>query len=237
LAAVLQKVAEKVCSGISTKELDDYARTLIEAGGDTAAFLNYKPEGASYPYPASLCVSINNEIVHGIPKSDRILKEGDIVSIDLGLKHKGLFTDHAITVPVGKISKQSQLLLDVTQESLQAGIMVACGGNRVGDISAAVEASIKPYGFGIVRELSGHGVGKKIHEDPYIPNFGRKGTGAVLQPGMVIAIEPMINEGTAEVVLAEDDYTFKTKDGKRSAHFEHTILITEGDPEILTQVK
>ncbi len=236
LASVLEKVAQKVAPGISTMELDAYAEKLIRAGGDHPAFLGYKPDGAPYPYPASLCVSINNEIVHGIPKENRILKEGDIVSIDLGLKHKGLFTDHAITVPVGVISKSSQKLLAATKESLDAGIFAARAGNKIGDISYAIEASIKPYGFGIVRELSGHGVGREIHEDPYIPNFGKKGTGIVLKPGMVVALEPMINEGTAAVVFMDDGYTFKTKDGKKSAHFEHTILITDGEAEILTQI-
>ena len=236
LATVLYKVGEMVKPGISTKDLDDYAFKLIKGMGDTPAFLNYKPAGADSPYPASICISVNNEVVHGIPKKDKILKEGDIVSLDLGLKHKNLFTDMAITVPVGEISASSQKLLEVTEKSLKAGIEIAQGENRIGDISHAVESFIRPHKYGIVEILAGHGVGRAIHEDPYIPNFGKRGVGAKLVPGMVIAIEPMVNNGTKNVVLDKDGWTFRTADGKNSAHFEHTILITEGEPEILTKV-
>ena len=201
------------------------------------AFLNYQPEGAKYPYPASLCVSVNDEVVHGIPSEERILKEGDIVGLDLGLKHKNLFTDMAITVPVGKIDKESAKLLDVTQRALAKGISAARGGNTVGDISHAVESEVRPHGYGIVEVLSGHGVGRSIHEDPYIPNFGKPGTGEKLVSGMVVAIEPMINLGTKNVKLDPDGYTYRTRDGSRSAHFEHTVLITNGDPEILTLLR
>ncbi len=236
LAAVLQKVAAHVEPGISTKELDRVAEKLIREGGDEPAFLNYQPSGAPYPYPASLCVSVNSEVVHGIPHDNRILKEGDIVSLDLGLKHKGLFTDHAITVPVGKIPKNVQELLDITKKSLEIGIDAAQPGARTGDVGYAIEKYIRKYKYGIVRELAGHGVGKEIHEDPFIPNFGKPGVGALLKPGMVVAIEPMINEGRAAVILTPDEYTFKTADGKRSAHFEHTVVITENGPEILTKI-
>jgi len=235
LASILAKVAEKVKPGVTTKELDEYAHMLIKEGGDEPAFLGYKPEGHPKAYPASLCVSTNNEIVHGIPKTNKILKEGDIASIDLGLKHKGLFTDHAITVPVGNIAKASQELLNFTKEALLVGIAEAKGGNTVGDIGYAIEKFVGSR-YGIVRELSGHGVGKKIHEDPYIPNYGKKGKGQKLIPGMVVAIEPMLNIGGAGIVSMSDGYTIKTADGSRSAHFEHTILITEGDPEILTMI-
>jgi len=234
LAYILSEVAKKVAPGVSTGELDLYAKKLIEEGGDEAAFLNYKPSGARYPYPAALCTSVNNEVVHGIPSKDRILKEGDIVSLDLGLKHKGLFTDHAITVPVGKIPKEAQTLLSVTKSALLEGIAQAKAGGRVGDIGYAISDYVKKYKYGIVDELSGHGVGKAIHEDPFVPNFGKKGTGELLKAGMVIAIEPMFNLGTHNVVLDKDGYTYKTADGKKSAHFEHTILITDGEPEILT---
>jgi methionyl aminopeptidase len=176
---------------------------------------------------------VNNEVVHGIPSKNKILKEGDIISIDLGLKHKGLFTDHAITVPVGKINKTSQELLEITHEALLVGIEEAKNGNTVGDIGHAIEKFVNRK-YGIVRELSGHGVGKKIHEDPYIPNYGKKGKGQKLIPGMVVAIEPMLNIGKADIVTLSDGYTIKTADGSRSAHFEHTILITEGEAEILT---
>lgn len=235
LAAILVKVAKKVTPGVTTKELDDYAYKLIKEGGDEPAFLGYKPEGHSKAYPASLCTSVNNEIVHGIPKTNKILKEGDIISIDLGLKHKGLFTDHAITVPVGKIAKASKDLLDTTKEALLVGINEAKAGNTVGDIGFAIEKFVNRK-YGIVRELSGHGVGIKIHEDPYIPNYGKKGKGQKLIPGMVVAIEPMLNIGGAGIVSMSDGYTIKTADGSRSAHFEHTILITDGEPEILTMI-
>jgi methionyl aminopeptidase len=236
LARVLRMVAKEVRPGISPKELDQLAEKLIREGGDEPAFLLYKPEGAKTPYPATLCVSINNEIVHGIPKKNVTLKEGDIVSLDCGIKHGGLYTDSAITVGVGKIPKAAVLLLQRTHESLMAGIEMARAGNTVGDIGHAVEQSIKPHKYGIVRELSGHGVGHKIHEDPYVPNFGKPGSGAVLKAGMVIAIEPMINEGGKAVVFDEDGYTIRTADGSRSAHFEHTIAITDGAPIILTEV-
>jgi methionyl aminopeptidase len=235
LAEVLAKVAKKVKPGISTFELDKYAYDLIKEGGDIPAFLNYKPEGAPKAFPATICISVNNEIVHGIPKKDKILKEGDIVSLDLGLKHKGLFTDHAVTVPVGKISKKDQQLLDYTKKALEAGIWAAIGGATVGDIGHAIESFVNRK-YGIVRELAGHGVGVKIHEDPYVPNFGKAGKGQKLIPGMIIAIEPMLNMGSDHIVTADDDWTIKTADGSHSAHFEHTILITEGEAEILTKI-
>ncbi|OGI58293.1 type I methionyl aminopeptidase [Candidatus Nomurabacteria bacterium RIFCSPHIGHO2_02_FULL_37_45] len=238
LATVLFKVKGKVAPGLSTKDLDIYAENLIRGMGDEPAFLNYRPAGAEFPFPASLCVSINDEVVHGIPSSKRILKEGDIVSIDLGLKHRGLFTDMAITVPVGVVSAGSQQLMNITEQALQVGINAAQAGGTVGDIGYAVESFIRShkYKYGIVEVLSGHGVGRAIHEDPYIPNFGKKGKGEKLFSGMVIALEPMLNNGTKNVTLDTDGYTFRTADGKKSAHFEHTILITEGDAEILTKI-
>ena len=235
LAKVLAKVAKKVAPGISTLELDKYAFDLIKEEGGTPAFLNYKPEGAPKAFPASICVSVNNEIVHGIPLKTKILKEGDIISLDLGLEYKGFFTDHAVTVPVGKISKKDQQLLDDTKKALETGIWAARGGATVGDIGHAIESFVNRK-YGIVRELSGHGVGVKIHEDPYIPNYGKAGKGQKLIPGMIIAIEPMLNIGKASIVSARDDWTIKTTDGTRSAHFEHTILITEGEAEILTKI-
>ena len=237
LATVLNSVKDIVKPGISTKDLDRYAEKLIREMGDTPAFLKYRPVGAKTPFPASLCVSVNDEVVHGIPRENKILQDGDIVSIDLGIQHKKLFTDMAMTVPVGNISDASKKLLTVTQRALEAGISEARAGNHIGDISYAIERYIKSQGqYGIVEELAGHGVGKAIHEDPYVPNFGKKGTGAELVAGMVIAIEPMVNNGTRAIVVAPDDWTICTADGKRSAHFEHTILITEGEPEILTKI-
>lgn len=236
LATILYKVKDKVVPGISTKELDMYAEKLIREGGDTPAFLNYRPSGVRVAYPASLCTSVNEEVVHGIPNKNKILKEGDIISIDLGLKHKGLFTDMALTVPVGKINKEDAKLLEITEKAMYAGISAARAGYTVGDIGFAIESFVKSQGkYGIVDILSGHGVGVEIHEDPYIPNFGKAGTGVKLKKGMVIAIEPMLNIGTKTVTLDDDEYTFRTKDGKRSAHFECTIAITEDEPEILTK--
>lgn len=237
LATVLYKVKEKVAPGVSTKDLDLYAEKLIREMGDTPAFLNYRPAGAKIPFPASMCISINDEVVHGIPNTKRILKEGDIVSLDLGLKHKNLFTDMAITVPVGEVSASSQKLMEVTKRALEIGIDAARGGNTVGDIGYAVESFVKSKGtFGIVEVLSGHGVGRAIHEDPYVPNFGKAGKGEKLVPGMVLALEPMLNIGTKNVTLDDDGYTFRTADSKKSAHFECTILITEGDAEVLTKI-
>ncbi len=240
LATILHKVKKKVAPGVSTKELDEYAEELIRVGGDVPAFLNYRPEGAPTPFPASLCTSVNDEVVHGIPSKDRILEEGDIIAIDLGLKHKGLFTDMALTVPVGKVGPASEKLIEITQKALEVGISAAYGGNTTGDIGHAIEGFVraqKGSKYGIVEVLSGHGVGRAIHEDPYIPNFGRAGKGEKLVPGMVVALEPMLNNGTKNVTLDDDGYTFRTADGKKSAHFEHTILITEGEPEILTSLE
>ncbi len=238
LATVLYKLKDKVAVGISTKELDDYAFKLIKELGDEPAFLNYRPAGAKVAFPASLCISVNDEVVHGIPNKNKILKEGDIVALDLGLNHRGLFTDMAITVPVGAVNAGSQALIDVTEQALQVGVEVARMGNTVGDIGFAIENFVysQKNKYGIVEVLSGHGVGRAIHEDPFIPNFGKKGKGEKLVAGMVVAIEPMLNNGTKNVTLDDDGYTFRTADGKKSAHFEHTILITDGEPEILTKI-
>lgn len=236
LAFILNEVSKEVTEGVTTAFLNETAERLIREGGDIPAFLNYKPEGSPSAYPATLCVSVNDEIVHGIPGS-RVLKDGDIIGIDLGLRHKGLFVDTAITVPVGNIDDSSKELISVTKRALYAGIDAARGGKHIGDIGAAIEKVVDGTGFSIVRELGGHGVGHNVHEDPFIPNYGRAGTGVKLKPGMVIAIEPMLNEGSKDVSLSvEDNFTFSTIDGKRSAHFEHTILITEDAPEILTQL-
>lgn len=235
LAKVLAKTAKKAQPGISTFDLDKYAHGLIIAEGGIPAFLHYVPEGMDIAFPASICISVNNSIVHGIPSKNEILKAGDIVSLDLGLKHKGLFTDHAVTVAVGVVSKKDKQLIADTKKALEVGIMAARGGNTVGDIGHAIESFVNKR-YGIVRELSGHGVGVKIHEDPYIPNYGKAGKGQKLIPGMVIAIEPMLNLGTDHIISMDDGYTIKTADGKRSAHFEHTLLITEGDPEVLTVI-
>lgn len=234
LAAVLYAVISKVAPGITPRELNAYAEELIKKGEDEPAFLGYKPNGAKEPYPATLCVSVNDEVVHSIPK-DTMLKEGDVVGLDIGLTHKGFFTDMARTVPVGVIDKKAQKLIAVTKEALMSGIRAAKIGGRIGDVGSAIERCVKKNNFSIVEELGGHGVGRKVHEEPHIPNWGKKGAGAPLVEGMVLALEPIVNEGSRHIVLDSDGYTFKTKDGKRSAHFEDTILITKNGAEILTK--
>lgn len=235
LARVLRLVAEIVKPGVTTSELNELAEKLIRDGGDTSAFLHYTPDGVKKPYPATLCVSVNDEIVHGIPNEHpRTLVKGDIVGLDCGLTHNGLILDSAVTVSVGKIDSSAQKLIKVTKEALSVGIAAARVGNTIGDIGHAIESFAKPYGYGIVRELGGHGVGKRVHEEPSIPNYGTPGSGMKLISGMVLALEPMLNEGTENITLDSDGYTFKTADGKISAHFEHTILVTDGEPEILT---
>ena len=234
LASVLNEIEKAIAPGRTPWELDEFAQRLILDLGDEPSFLHYWSEGALKPYPATLCVSTNDEVVHGIPGKKKF-KEGDIVSIDLGIKHKGFHSDSARTVPVGKIDDDARKLIDATREALLAGINVARTGNHIGDIGFAVSEVIKRYGLSIVEELGGHGIGTEVHEEPRIPNFGKPGEGMELKEGMVLAIEPVINEGGKKIYLNNDGYTFRTKDGKRSAHFEHTILITKGDPEIFTQ--
>lgn len=235
-AFILYEVAKRVTPGVSTKELDDYAHELITQGGDTSAFLGYKPKGASRPFPASMCISVNDEVVHGIPNETlKVLNNGDIVSLDMGLIHKGLITDMAITVRVGKIDTLSKKLLKVTEESLVQAIRACKGGAMTGDIGHAVEECVVSQGLSIIEELAGHGVGYKVHEDPYIPNYGEIGEGEVLRPGMVIAIEPIVTLGKDGIKLDSDGYTYRTVDGRRSAHFEHTVVITKDGCEILTR--
>lgn len=234
LALVLKETSEMIKPGVTTKEIDTFVNNKIIEKGDVSAFLNYKPFGADYAYPGSICISVNDEVVHGIG-GDRVLKEGDIVGIDGGIKHKRMISDSAITVAVGKISKEDEDLMRVAKEALMAGINAAVCGKYVNDISKAIEKSV-PKKYGIIKILSGHGVGYDVHEEPYVPNFDDGVKGPKLVPGMVLAIEPMINLGSDEIYLADDGYTFITKDHKKSAHFEHTILITEGKAEILTQI-
>ncbi len=247
LAFVLKKLGEEIKVGITLKELDDLAYKLItesEKGKrdkDKPSLLNFQPAGADYPYPATLCISVNDEVAHGIP-GDYKLKEGDVVGVDTSLNHKGMITDHAITFPVGKISKNDEELLRITKGALMAGIKEAVAGNYVNDISKAIENFVlkeeKKIGkkLGVLKVLAGHGVGYKVHEEPLVPNFDDGVRGPKLVPGMVLAIEPMVNLGSDEVYLDENGYTFKTIDGKNSAHFEHTILITKDKPEILTVI-
>ena len=236
LAIILSAITQVVKPGVTTDMLDEIAERLIRDRGDIPAFKNYTPEGAEYPYPATLCVSVNNEVVHGIPSS-RVLKDGDIVGLDIGLTHNGLIVDMAETVPVGKIDGNARKLIEVTRGALGEGIAAARTGGTTGDIGNAIESYVKEFGdgYGIIRELGGHGVGKHVHEKPFIHNFGKRGEGERLKDGMVIALEPMINEGSENVILKDDGYTFITKDGSRSAHFEHTIIVGKEGGEVITK--
>ncbi len=234
LAVVLRAVKDIVVPGVTTRELDALAEKLIRANGDLPAFLNYTPDGARRPYPGTLCVSVNDEVVHGIG-GDRVLVNGDIIGIDLGVIHKGLFSDAAMTIPVGHIDEAAKKLISVTEEALAVGIAESRVGKTTGDIGYAIEKYVKEQGFVIVEELGGHGVGYAQHEDPHISNYGNRGQGTRLKKGMVIALEPIVNEGTRYVKILSDGYTYATKDHKRSAHFEHTIVITDDDVEILTK--
>ena len=229
LAKALDVVEAAVRPGVTAMELDRIAERSIRGMGGEPAFKGY--EG----YPATLCVSVNDEVVHAIPREDKILREGDIVGCDLGVRWKGFCTDMARTIPVGKISSEAEQLIRVTRASLEHAIAQVAPGQHVGDLSFAVQSFIEPYGYGIVRDLVGHGIGVYLHEDPRIPNFGEAGTGSVLKKGMVIAIEPMINIGSYRVKSSPDGWTFVTADGSLSAHFEHTIAVTDGGYEVLTR--
>ncbi len=235
LAIILHAVKERAIPGATTASLNDYANELCKKHKVIPVFLNYTPYGASRPFPGSLCVSINDEVVHGIPnEKKRVLNEGDVVSLDMGVKHGGLIVDSAITVIAGEGDAKAKKLLEATEKALYAGINAAVRGKRTGDIGHAVEKAVKPYGFSLPEELGGHGVGESVHEDPYIPNFGKPKEGVLLKDGMVFAIEPMVNEGTRKIYLDQDGYTYRTTDGKRSAHFEHTVAMVDGVAEILT---
>lgn len=236
LATILHQVALTVKPGIKTKDLDQLAYDLIVKGGDKPAFLDYQPKGANAPYPASLCTSVDEEVVHCVP-SDKELVEGEIIGLDLGLEHKGFFTDMAVTVPVGQVSVEAVSLMEATKSALNRAIKVVRAGATVGDIGYAIESFIKPKGYGIVRELCGHGVGRAVHDKPLIPNFGEKGKGVKLEAGMVIAIEPMINLGGEAIEFERDGFAVVTRDGSISAHFEHTLLVTDNGVEIITMLK
>lgn len=228
LAGVHKALGEAIRPGMSTLDIDRLGEKLIRDLGCIPNFKDY------HGYPASICVSVNDEVVHGIPDRHRILQEGDIVSLDAGLIYKGYHSDAARTHAVGKISEDAQKLIDVTKQSFFEGIKMAKAGNHLYDISNAIDAYVSRFGYGIVRDLVGHGIGTQLHEDPQIPNFAQKKKGIRLEPGMTLAIEPMINMGRADVVWLDDDWTVVTEDGSLSAHYENTILITDGEPEILT---
>jgi methionyl aminopeptidase len=228
VALVLKKLKEMAGPGLVSLDLDDMARKMTKGFGARPAFLGYRG------YSAAVCVSINSEVVHGFPSKKRIFREGDIVSLDFGVEYGGYYADAALTVAIGKISKTAKKLMEATEASLFKGIEKAVAGLRLYDISAAVQKHAESCGFSVVRDFVGHGVGRELHEDPMIPNYGRAGTGLPLENGMVLAIEPMINEKGYEVKVLDDDWTVVSVDGGLSAHFEHTVAITESGPKILT---
>lgn len=228
-AAVLEEVGKKVRPGITTAELDDIAVSEVKKRGAEASFKGYRG------FPASICTSVNEEVVHGIPGS-RVLQEGEIISLDFGALLNGFHGDAAVTVGVGKISTEAQKIIDATRGALQAGVAAARIGARLGDVSAAIQSYAEARGFSVVREYVGHGIGRELHEDPQVPNFGVTGEGPVLQKGMTMALEPMLNAGGWRTSVAEDKWTVVTADGRLSAHFEHTIVIDENGTGILTEL-
>ena len=229
-AEALKVAGEAVEPGVSTWEIDRIARKYIESKGAKPTFLNYNG------FPASACISINDEVIHGIPNKNRIIRAGDIVSIDLGACINGYTGDNAATFACGDISAEAKRLIETTEQSLYEGISKAVSGGRLGDVGYAIQSYCESRGYGVVREYTGHGVGAALHEDPAVPNYGTPGRGVRLVPGMTIAIEPMINEGKASVKTLSDGWTVKTTDGKLSAHFEHTIAITSSGPLIMTKI-
>ncbi len=229
VAEVLSRLREKVKPGVKTKDLDKYAEEIAEKRGAKPAFKGY------HGFPHSLCISINEVVVHGMP-SERVLVEGDIVGLDFGVYYQGFYGDATITLPVGKVTENATRLMQVTEQSLYAGIEQAVSGNRLGDISATVQKVAEGAGYSVVKDFVGHGIGKNLHEEPQIPNFGQKGRGIELKRGMILAIEPMVNEGQYKVKIQPDGWTVVTKDGSLSAHFEHSIAITDNGPDILSRL-
>ncbi|NOZ25619.1 MAG: type I methionyl aminopeptidase [Nitrospirae bacterium] len=229
VAEALQAVRGVIAPDVTTRELERIAEEVIRSRGGKPAFKGYRG------YPSSICTSVNSEVVHGIPSAGVRLHEGDIVSVDLGVIYKGYIGDAAVTVPVGRITAETERLLKVTEQALYAGIEKAVPGNRVSDISNAIQRFVESNGYSVVRAFVGHGVGRSLHEEPQIPNFGPPGRGPVLKEGMTLAIEPMVNEGSYRVTILADGWTAKTADGKLSAHFEHTVLVTKNHPRILTK--
>ena len=233
VASVFREIKKMVRPGVTTKELDLESERLIRGRGGIPAFKGYRPMGYRSEFPASMCISVNEEVVHGIP-GPRKLKEGDIVSLDVGVLLDGYYGDAAITLPVGAVNEEARRLIEVTERALYVGIEKAKVGNRLSDISHTIQAFAEGHGFSVVRDFVGHGIGKSLHEDPQIPNFGPPHQGPRLRQGMIFALEPMINAGTWQVTRLGDEWTVVTDDGKLSAHFEHSIALTDGDPEILS---
>lgn len=249
LAGVFGVIVQAVRPGIATIELDRLALRLIREEGGEPVFRGYRAEGRGRPYPAAICTSVNDEVVHAIPRSDRILATSDILGLDLGMRWPagqlpatsyqqpaGLITDMAVTVAVGKVPTEAGRLITVTREALEQGIRVIRPGITLGDLGAVIQRHIESNGFSVVRDLVGHGVGRELHEEPHVPNYGQPGEGLELQAGMVLAVEPMATAGNPAVKLDPDGWTWRTRDGSRAAHFEHTVVVTEGGAEVLTAV-
>lgn len=265
LAAVLGEVTRVVRPGVSTFELDTLAERLIRGVGGDPVFKGYRTEGRGKPYPAAICTSVNDEVVHAIPKKDRILASGDVLGLDLGMRwpagqppaasyqlparsangqlearswkpETGLVTDMAVTVPVGKVTPQAGRLISVTREALEKGIRAIRPGITLGDLGAAIQRHIEVNGFSVVRDLVGHGVGRELHEEPYVPNYGTPGEGLLIRAGMVLAVEPMATAGNPAVKLDSDGWTWRTRDGSLAAHFEHTVIVTKEGVEVLTRL-
>ncbi len=236
VAEVLETLQGFVRPGLTTWALNKKAEEIIRRRKAKAAFKGYRPSFGSGSYPAALCVSINEEVVHGIPSLKRVLKEGDIVSMDVGVEYRGYFGDAATTVAVGEVDGRVEELLKVTEEALYKGIEAARVGDRVGDVSHAIQSHVESHGFSVVKEFVGHGVGKKVHEDPPVPNFGDPGQGPLLKDGMTIAIEPMVTMGSGDVKIKDDGWTAVTVDGSWAAHFEHTIALLEEGARVLTEI-
>ena len=234
-ATALKQLVDTVCEGMTTYDLDQLGRKAIESLGAESACYNYR--SGNKVYPAYTCISVNEEIVHGIGSMRRVIQGGDIVSIDVVVRYRGYIGDNAYTVLIPPVTEENQVLVNATQKALYYAISFARAGNRVGDISNAVQRFIKRHNYGIVREFVGHAVGTSMHEKPEIPNYGRRRSGALLKPGMTLAIEPMVNLGGPEIKMLDDNWTAVTLDGKPSAHFEHTVLVTGDEPEILTILK
>jgi methionyl aminopeptidase len=234
LAEVLRKLEASVHVGMMTKEIDSLAYKLITNLGDEPSFLNYRPEGARRAYPATICASLNDVVVHGTPSAHAVLHEGDLVKLDLGLIHRGFHLDAARTVPVGSVSPEAKRLMAVTRQALSAGIEEARPGKTLGDIGFAIEDVVRRAGFSVAQGLTGHGIGRSLHEDPAVFNFGRRGQGEDIEEGMAIAIEPMVNVSGGEIRQLDDD-SYATRDGSLSAHFENTVAITKNGPRVLTE--
>lgn len=233
-ADVLAKMRALAAPGISTYDLDQEAKKIIDGYGARSACYNYRPSRGHRPFPAYTCISVNEEVVHGIGSIRRVLRPGDIVSLDVVVEYGGWIGDNAVTVRIPPVAPEVDQLLTVTEVALQHGIAAAKVGNRIGDISNAIQIYVEKHGFSVVRDMVGHGVGRSMHEEPQIPNYGRKGTGEKIRPGMTLAIEPMVNLGTYRIETLDDGWTTVTGDGKPSAHFEHTVLTTDNGPEIIT---